>query len=96
MSEDGDKTVFRPSPLQGLKRGDAAGAPPPPPAAPWGSMSPPPPGQGPAQGYAAPPPLTRTAAPVAPGPVPSRLGEDDVPLPATPPAIRNIMLAEAE
>ncbi|WP_394663895.1 type VI secretion system protein TssL, long form [uncultured Sphingomonas sp.] len=92
MSEDGDKTVFRPSPLQGLKRGDAAGAPPPPPSAPWGSMSPPPPDQG----YAAPPPLSRAAAPVAPGPVPSRLGEDDVPLPATPPAIRNIMLAEAE
>lgn len=92
MSEDGDKTVFRPSPLQGLKRGDAGGAPPPPPPAPWGSMSPPPPDQG----YAAPPPLSRAAAPVGPGPVPSRLGEDDVPLPATPPAIRNIMLAEAE
>jgi type VI secretion system protein ImpK len=92
MSEDGDKTVFRPSPLQGLKRGDAAGSPPPSPATPWNGASPLPP----TQDYAAPPPLSRAPAPVAPGPVPSRLGEDDVPLPATPPAIRNIMLAEAE
>lgn len=107
MSEDGDKTVFRPSPLQGLKRGDtpaptaptpwATAAPPPtggyaapPPAG--GYAAPPTPG-----GYAAPPPLSRSGtAPVAPGVTPSRLGEDDVPLPATPPAIRNIMLAEAE
>ena len=84
MSE-GDKTVFRPSPLQGLKGGASAV-----PAAPgFGAVDP---------GYGAPPPLSRTG--VGPGPgaglAPSRLAEDDVPLPAAPPSIRNVMLAEAE
>ena len=79
--DDGDKTVFRPSPLQGLKK--AQGAPPPP-----GTSA----GAG---GFGAPPPLSRTGhAPV--GTARSPLAEDDVPQPATPPAIRNIMLAEAE
>ena len=99
MSEDGDKTVFRPSPLQGLKRGDV-----PAPAGPAANPTPWSPagnagyGASPANaGYAAPPSLSRTgSAPVAPGLTPSRLGEDDVPLPATPQSIRNVMLAEAE
>lgn len=72
--DDGDKTVFRPSPLQGLKRG--AGT------------------QQQADGYAAPPPLSHTGH--APAAAPSRLADDDVPRPATPPRIRNVMLAEAE
>ena len=77
--EDGDKTVFRPSPLQGLKRG--AGAP--------ASV-----GEG---GYGAPPPLSRTGhAPAGGSLAPSRLADDDVPLPTTPARIRNVMLAEAE
>ncbi len=87
---DGDKTVFRPSPLQGLKSGAA-----PAPATPaFGA-----PGFGaPDAGYAAPPPLSRTGVgPVAgAGLAPLRLAEDDVPLPATPPVVRNIMLAEAQ
>lgn len=81
--DDGNKTVFRPSPLQGLKR--------PQPSFSGGA------GPGSDSGYGAPPPLTRSGhAPVATGLAPSRLADDDVPLPATPPAIRNIMLAEAE
>ena len=78
MSEDdGDKTIFRPSPLQGLKRPGTAGSHP--------------------GGYGAPPPLSASGAPpMGAGLAPSRLADDDVPHPATPPAIRNIMLAEAE
>lgn len=105
MSEDdGDKTVFRPSPLQGLKRNTSPGGPTnPAPFSPQSaSVGVPTPGTAygapstPSAGYAAPPPLSRTGhAPVA-GLAPSRLGDDDVPLPATPPSIRNIMLAEAE
>ncbi len=76
MSEDGDKTVFRPSPLQGLKRGDT---PAPTAPTPWAPAAPPPTG-----GYAAPPPAGGYAArrpPAAmprhhryhgPGPHPSR------------------------
>lgn len=92
---DGNKTVFRPSPLQGRKTAAPvspapeqgwAAAPPPPPA--WTQSSDP-------QGYGAMPTLSREqphhAAPLAP----SRLGEDDVPLPATPRETRNVMLAEA-
>lgn len=75
----GNKTVFRPSPLQNLKQGQRA------PAGPAG------------QGYGEPPPLSRTgSAPAAAGLAPSRLAEDDVPRPATPIKLRNIMLAEAE
>lgn len=82
-SDDGNKTVFRPSPLQGLKRD--------------GAVPPPPTGGFVPAGYDAPPSLSQAGhAPVGPGVVPSRLAEDDVPLPATPPAVRNIMLAEAE
>lgn len=79
--EDGDKTIFRPSPLQRLKGAEA------------GAFVP----AGADDGYGAPPSLSRTAAaPVGAGLAPSRLGDDDVPPPVTPPAIRNVMLAEAE
>lgn len=75
---DGNKTVFRPSPLQGLKQQGAQ-----PTAVPGFS-------------YDAPPPLSRTgSAPPPQSLAPSRLAEDDVPLPATPPAVRNLLLAEA-
>lgn len=73
----GGKTVFRPSPLQGLRQ--AEGAP---------STT---------GGHGAPPPLSQTGqGPQGHGIAPSRLAEDDVPLPATPRTVRNIMLAEAE
>jgi len=107
----GNKTVFRPSPLQGLKQGQAA--PPPPQQQGWGAPPPPPPQQGwgapPLPVAAAPPPpaptyetgydelptMSRQHQPVAPALAPSRLGEDDVPLPATAREVRNVMLAEA-
>lgn len=88
MSGDGDheKTVFRPSPLQNLKRGE--GGPAVPAAAPYSDQG---------GGFGAPPPLSRGGqAPMAAGLAPSRLAEDDVPLPATPRTVRNVMLAEAE
>ena len=90
--DEGDKTVFRPSPLQGLKGGERTSVPG---GAPAGTRPVPAPVS--SGGYAAPPPLSRTGmAPVAAGLTPSRLADDDVPLAATPPKIRNIMLAEAE
>jgi len=98
----GNKTVFRPSPLQGLRQGQPASPPPPPqgwgaPAASepanWGTT--PPPASGFDTGYADPPSMSRQHAPEAPALQPSRLGEDDVPLPATPREVRNVMLAEA-
>lgn len=116
MSDSGgNKTVFRPSPLQGRKAGGAA---PPAPAAPQGWGAPPaggdawgaPPApaapmqQGwnapaqPAQetpGYGAMPTLSNEAPQAAPSLAPSRLNDDDVPLPATPREVRNVMLAEA-
>lgn len=112
----GNKTVFRPSPLQGLRQGQAQppAAPPAPswggggytpPPSPGGYAAPPPPGGYAAQptppipetqGYDALPTLSRTGAgPAAPALAPSRLADDDVPLPATPRQVRNIMLSEA-
>lgn len=116
----GNKTVFRPSPLQGLKNAGAAPPPPapqgwdaPPAQANWGA---PPPTAGqaswgtppPQQAYAPPSPpapaagdygdlptMSRQYQPSAPALAPSRLNEDDVPLPATPREVRNVMLAEA-
>jgi type VI secretion system protein ImpK len=85
----GGKTVFRPSPLQGLRQGGNAQ-----PQAPETQPHPSPSSGG---GYAAPPPLSHPGqGPQGTGLAPSRLAEDDVPLPATPRTVRNIMLAEAE
>lgn len=129
MSSDngpgGNKTVFRPSPLQGLKQGGAQppaapapggwGAPPPPaggnpwgqggggyapPPSPGGYAPPPPPAYSPppvreTPGYEAPPTMSRVHAPDMPSLAPSRLAEDDVPMPTTPRDVRNIMLTEA-
>lgn len=114
MNREGDggsnrnKTVFRPSPLQRLKK---EGQPTPPRLsepedADWGSTSsfetnddrtaadalrveP----QEPAWNSPAPERTQRPAA--APAMAPSRLGEDDVPVPATPREVRNLMLSEA-
>ncbi|MET1110284.1 MAG: type IVB secretion system protein IcmH/DotU [Allosphingosinicella sp.] len=86
-----NKTVFRPSPLQGLKQsGGPAGTASPsrgePPG--WGPASPPPPAYEPT-----PAPRAPSAASFAS--TPSRLAEDDVPLPSTPRSVRNRLLAEA-
>ena len=120
----GNKTVFRPSPLQGLKQGQGGQPPAPaqpegagwaPPPAPGGYAQPPAPGgygappspyaplpaygsapQGDTSGYDAAPQLSRASMGAqAPALAPSRLAEDDVPLPATPRSVRNIMLTEA-
>jgi type VI secretion system peptidoglycan-associated protein len=83
----GGKTVFRPSPLQGLRQGGGSPQTPDPQAYP----------PSPAGGYGAPPPLSHPGQrPQGQGLAPSRLAEDDVPLPATPRQVRNVMLAEAE
>jgi type IV/VI secretion system ImpK/VasF family protein len=90
----GNRTVFRPSPLSGLKQGQgqppATGQPesgfPPPQPAPFGNP----------QGFDAPPPMSRQGqAPAAPSFAPSRLADDDVPVPATPRQVRNQMVTEA-
>ena len=103
----GNRTVFRPSPLQGLKQGGAAPPPAqqPPAAAPSYDWATPPPAAAPPQQRAsepaaafAPPPQqpVRGSEPAGGPPLaPSRLREDDVPLPATSPNMRNLMLAEA-
>jgi type VI secretion system peptidoglycan-associated protein len=85
------KTVFRPSPLQGLRQNEGVA---PPPASPFAPAAP---GYAGDPGYGAPPPLSRGGlGPQGGGLAPSRLAEDDVPLPATPRTVRNVMLAEAE
>jgi type VI secretion system peptidoglycan-associated protein len=85
------KTVFRPSPLQGLRQNEGVA---PPPASPFAPAAP---GYAADPGYGAPPPLSRGGlGPQGSGLAPSRLAEDDVPLPATPRTVRNVMLAEAE
>ena len=94
-SGGGNKTVFRPSPLQGLRQG-GNGQPPqqPPVGQPY---PPPPPPAGGNGGFGAPLPLSHPGqGSQGHGLAPSRLAEDDVPLPATPRQVRNIMLAEAE
>lgn len=103
----GNKTVFRPSPLQGRKAGGQPPAPPaqqgwgapPPPAqqqsqGQWGAP-PPTPSYQPQSGYDAMPTMSREQPPGMAALAPSRLGEDDVPLPSTPRAVRNVMLGEA-
>jgi type VI secretion system protein ImpK len=78
-----NRTVFRPSPLQGLRGGPAAPGAPPPPGAPGPGFGPPPAASGPAF---APPPL----APASP-----TLAADDIPRPALAPKVRNVMMSRA-
>jgi type VI secretion system protein ImpK len=79
-----NRTVFRPSPLQGLRGGAA----PTPPA-----------GPAPSPGFG-PPPATPASAPqayappFAPAAAPSLIA-DDIPRPATPPKVRNVMMSKA-
>ena len=81
---NGNKTVFRPSPLQGLRQAQGAAPPAPPQTVDWGG--------GPVP---VPPPAPPPTPAFAPALAPSRLAEDDVPQPATPRSVRNILLAEA-
>jgi type VI secretion system protein ImpK len=85
----GGKTVFRPSPLQGLRQGGGQSWQQTPTGQPYPSTQP--------DGYGVAPPLSQPGqGSQGQGLAPSRLAEDDVPLPATPRVVRNIMLAEAE
>lgn len=96
-----NRTVFRPSPLQGLKQNQGSspfdppqqpGAPPPPS---FGGFAPPPP---PPQGFAPPPPAYAPQAPPPMAPqamAAQRLNYDDIPSPAQPQATRNRMMLEA-
>jgi len=88
-----NKTVFRPSPLQGLKQGNIPPQGHPPTPADWATPGPP---SGPSPAYEAPPAVSRGGAPLSsPAAIPSRLAEDDVPQPATARTVRNILLTEA-
>lgn len=98
-----NRTVFRPSPLQARREARRA-APPPPAAGAWDAQEatrPPerawqPPRREETADYLAAPALSRTGTGPASGALaPSRLAEDDVPLPATPREVRNPLLAEA-
>jgi type VI secretion system protein ImpK len=101
-----NKTVFRPSPLQGLREQRSRTVPPTRDEPDWGEPDPVGTGEGaePDRRWAqqAPPPQpeeARQPRPESPAQAaalpPSRLAEDDVPLPQTPPAVRNLMLGEA-
>ncbi|MCB2079210.1 MAG: type IVB secretion system protein IcmH/DotU [Novosphingobium sp.] len=106
----GNRTVFRPSPLAGMRQGQGA-APPPPPAAPpspsgfdrpptFGASPPPPPPPIPAaqpQSYQEPPPAGFTAAQSGgmPGAATSRLTDDDIPVPSRPLDSRSPLVQEA-
>lgn len=111
---NGNRTVFRPSPLSGLKNTPpappppAGGFPPPPPAS--GGFSPPPnvggfppappppPPGGPDFGFggAVASPFGQTPPPPMQGQAQSiRLHDDDIPVPATPRDVRNLMVTEA-
>lgn len=82
-----NRTVFRPSPLQGLHQGQGFPATPSPSPG-WGvpeSIAPPPP----------PPAPSFTPPPAFPSGPTDRLRDDDIPLPATPPSVRNRLLTEA-
>lgn len=103
---NGNRTVFRPSPLSGLRNpqqpgGAPAGSPfPGPPAAPAPGFAPPAPGFAqPGQDFGfgappppAPPPYDPGYAAAAPGP---RLNDDDIPIPATPRDVRSLLNTEA-
>ncbi len=92
--EGGNRTVFRPSPLQGLKQNQPGATPPPFGAPPPGFGAPPTFGAPPApppdyQNYAPPPAMAPQALAA------QRLNYDDIPQPAQPQAVRNRMMLEA-
>lgn len=94
MSTGGDdetnpnRTVFRPSPLKGLRDRDAAAAPTPPgQSAAWAPLAP-------QAGPQAAPQLAPQSAPHASAPV-EALAEDDIPPAPTPPQVRNLVMAKA-
>lgn len=85
----GNRTIFRPSPLSGLKPAQPGGAT----AAPLPSWGAPPPPAAPAFGAPAP---EFAAAPPPPAPAPQPvLNDDDIPLPATPRNVRSLLVTEA-
>lgn len=93
--DNGNRTVFRPSPLSGLKQGQPAAPPPAPPppafdsppaAAPFGAQ----PG-----GYVAPPAGFDPQPPAPSQPVSQRLNDDDIPVPSLPRDSRNPLVTEA-
>lgn len=80
-----NRTVFRPSPLQGLGQGQQPPAPPT--SQGWGApqdFAPPPP-----------PPPSFSPPPAFPSGAADRLRDDDIPLPATAPVVRNRLMEEA-
>jgi len=87
----GNKTVFRPSPLQTRKQGEAGPAPAEPGANPWGEAPPVPP----APVYPQFDSFPESIAPGGPQLAPSRLADDDVPQPASPRKLRSLMVTEA-
>ena len=92
-SNGGNRTIFRPSPLSGLKPAQppAGGASPPP--ASWGV--PPAPSSAPPPAFGAPAPEFAAAPqPVAAPPQPI-LNDDDIPMPATPRELRSLLVTEA-
>lgn len=83
MSDDNNpnRTVFRPSPLQGLRPGAAATP------APFPAPAP--------AAYQAPQHQAAAMAPPPPSALASRLPDDDIPQAATPPKVRNTMMTNA-
>lgn len=94
-SDNGNRTVFRPSPLSGLRPGEGTGTAPPAGPASWGTpASAPPAAPPPPAGYQAPP-----AAYLDPGQRPGRTGarlhDDDIPVPALARDTRSPLVVEA-
>lgn len=89
-----NRTVFRPSPLQGLNRPQAVPSPPPQPAQ-WGTATPTSTPSWDAHAVPPSPPAPQAAwaaGAVTPG---ARLAQDDIPMPAQPQLVRNRLLLEA-
>lgn len=87
-SGGGNRTVFRPSPLSGLKPAQPQAP------APMGGFGAPPPPPPPAFGAPAPEFAPQMAPPPAAAPQPV-LNDDDIPVPSTPRDIRSLLVTEA-
>ncbi len=102
-----NRTVFRPSPLQGLNQ--QPGAPTPPPTSPWGQPAAPPSQPAPPPQWDASQPFDQSGAPqAAPAPVAAwaaptaqgvgsaaRMSADDIPPPSQPQLVRNRLMLES-